>query len=53
MSYCSICFPDVRECTSSPCRHGGVCVDGVARFTCVCAAGYTGEYCQTGEERVG
>ena len=35
-------------CRSFPCQHGGTCIDGVNRYTCKCAAGYTGTNCETG-----
>jgi len=40
---------DFDECGSSPCQHGATCADGINRFTCGCAAGYTGILCETGE----
>ena len=43
-------FPvtDVDECASDPCQHGGVCVDQVNSFRCVCPRGYTDPVCGTG-----
>ena len=40
-------FLDINECSSGPCQNGGTCVDGVNRYTCSCAPGYTGINCQT------
>ena len=39
---------DIDECATTPCLHNGICVDGVNRFDCRCAAGYTGTICETG-----
>ena len=41
-------LPDVDECGSNPCQNGGTCMDGVNSYTCSCAAGYTGQHCETG-----
>ena len=37
---------DVNECASSPCQNGGVCIDGISRYTCNCPSTYTGTNCQ-------
>ncbi|XP_013414710.2 fibulin-1-like [Lingula anatina] len=37
---------DINECASSPCQNGARCVNEVNRYTCQCAAGYTGVNCQ-------
>jgi len=34
-------------CSDSPCLNGGTCTDGIGFFTCECAAGFTGEHCQS------
>lgn len=39
----SVCEVEVNECVSSPCLNEGVCVDEVDKFTCSCAAGFTGK----------
>lgn len=39
----SLCEVEVNECVSSPCLNEGVCVDEVNKFTCSCAAGFTGD----------
>ena len=41
-------FPDINECDDSLCEAGSTCVDGIAQYTCVCADGYTGTYCDLG-----
>ena len=38
---------DINECASNPCKNGGKCKDGVNKYTCTCAAGFTGNTCQT------
>lgn len=38
---------DTNECASSPCMSGGTCVDGINKYTCKCAPGYTGTNCLT------
>ena len=46
------CFsvkPDIDECASAPCQHGGICVDQVSGYLCHCAPGYTDVQCQTGK----
>ncbi|KAH3805753.1 hypothetical protein DPMN_134060 [Dreissena polymorpha] len=35
------------ECASFQCHNGGTCSDGVNRYTCTCAAGFSGKNCQT------
>ncbi len=34
--YCEV---NVNECDSNPCQNGGVCLDGVARYSCQCPTG--------------
>ena len=41
-------FLDINECESAPCLNGGVCTDRVNYFECTCAAGSTGDHCETG-----
>ena len=43
-----VCFSDIDECASSPCKNNGSCIDDVGRFLCNCSAGYSGSMCGTG-----
>merc|ERR1712072_752637 len=38
---------NIDECAPNPCKNGGTCKDGVNSFTCTCAAGYSGDTCET------
>ena len=40
-------YLDINECSSSPCRNGGMCVDQVNGYVCNCQPGYQGVHCQT------
>ena len=42
---------DVDDCVSNTCQNGGMCVDGVASFTCDCAPGFTDRNCSTSEKK--
>ena len=42
-------YTEADECESNPCNNGGTCVDDLAFYTCICAAGYEGDQCDTGE----
>ena len=44
-------FADLNECSPNPCQNDGTCTDGIASFTCACAAGYTGRNCTIGERQ--
>ena len=41
---------DIDDCPGSACENGGVCKDGVNEYTCQCLDGFSGTYCQEGEE---
>ena len=47
-------FPDVDDCLRLrwTCENGGQAVDTGKSCECQCAAGYTGEHCQTGSLQV-
>lgn len=41
------CQHNINECDSNPCQHGGVCLDGLANYTCNCTdTGYLGARCE-------
>lgn len=41
------CEVNLNECQTNPCKNGGVCVDGVANYTCDCThTGYMGNNCE-------
>ena len=46
ITYCFY-FVDINECAIIPCLNGGTCTDGVNNYTCSCAAGFTGNDCET------
>lgn len=47
-SFCS--RETLKQCSSSPCRNGGLCREGWNRFICDCVGtGYLGRLCERGE----
>lgn len=38
------CSIDVDECSSDPCRNGGICIDQQNSYYCQCLPGYTGNH---------
>ena len=38
---------DIDDCIEQQCQNSDMCQDGVKSYTCVCKAGFTGEFCQT------
>ena len=42
-------IPDLDECSSVPCQHGGTCTDHVNKYTCTCPNGYAGTVCERGK----
>ena len=41
-----MCFVDIDECLSSPCKNDGECIDGMSKFVCNCNSGSTGVRCE-------
>lgn len=41
-------FIDINECASTPCQHGGACLDLINNYRCHCSSGVTGFNCETG-----
>lgn len=41
--------PEIDECRSQPCLHGGSCQDRVAGYLCVCRPGHEGAHCELGK----
>lgn len=35
-----------QDCASTPCLHGGSCVDLIDKYACFCTEGYTGKTCE-------
>lgn len=46
----SLCFSDVDECQSEPCKNSGTCQDLPGSFTCYCPKGFVGTNCETGRD---
>lgn len=41
-----VLLQDIDECFTEPCQHNATCVDLVGRFSCDCAPGYQGQFCE-------
>lgn len=39
---------DVDECVSNFCINGGICVDGINGYICICLLNYWGNWCEKG-----
>ena len=37
---------NIDDCKSNPCRNEATCVDNIARYDCICQAGYTSTNCE-------
>ena len=46
-------YLDIDECATNVCQNEAFCEDGVNSYTCVCAPGYEGTFCETGIENFG
>ena len=40
------CFLDIDDCKGNPCKNGGTCIDGEAKYTCSCKPGFNGDDCE-------
>jgi hypothetical protein len=38
-------YLDIDDCADTPCLNGGICIDGINSYTCICAPGFTGQTC--------
>ena len=43
---------EIDECTSTPCMHGGACVDLINEYNCTCLDGYMGTHCERGKYKM-
>ena len=39
---------DIDYCITVACKNGGSCLDGLDKYVCSCAAGFSGDHCETG-----
>lgn len=44
--YLLFLHPSPTECANSPCQNGGICIDKINEFYCICEAGYNGTLCE-------
>jgi len=40
-----------NQCESNPCHNEALCIDGDYKYTCQCLPGYSGDNCQTQQDR--
>ena len=38
-------YLDIDDCANEPCKNGGICTDGIAKYSCKCAEGFSGTDC--------
>ena len=36
----------MNECSSNPCKNGGLCYDGINEYSCTCPETHTGKHCE-------
>ncbi|XP_066275138.1 fibropellin-1-like [Branchiostoma lanceolatum] len=48
--YALCAVADIDECISAPCQNGATCQNRMNSFTCQCAPGYTGTFCEDIDE---
>ena len=48
LSYTLHISPSETLCKTTPCQHGGTCLETDDTRTCHCPSGYTGDDCETG-----
>lgn len=41
-------FSEIDNCKNSTCKNGASCLDGIESYTCVCADGWDGKFCEQG-----
>jgi len=46
--YVSYLVSDIDYCINVTCKNGGLCLDGLDKYTCSCGAGFSGDHCETG-----
>ena len=47
----NILFSDIDDCVGALCK-SGTCIDEVNGYSCQCQAGYTGEFCEEGKNKI-
>ena len=40
------CDREINECDPDPCKNGGQCEDGIAKYTCHCTKDFVGTNCE-------
>ena len=44
--YGKFCENQYNECQPNPCKHNGICIDGIDNYTCSCSSGFMGRSCE-------